>query len=314
MGRALGTGPVASFATEPIGTGQMSQSHRVSLVHRGRRARAASSSSSPSDDPTSRATGVGLGAYCREVRFYQELAARIGGSARPTATSPSTTRPRAGSRSCSRTSPRRARAIRSPAARVERGAGRADARSRGSTRRCSATSRSAATDWLNQPTPAQPGAASLAPAGIPRALRRPRRAASTPSSASASSRRRRVGRRPPPAARPRPRRLPARQPALRRDGSPRPHGRRLADRRLGPGDARRVLLHRRRRCRSRTGAPTRRTSCAPTTTGCAPQGVEGLSWETCWEEYRRQRLPRRPDGDRRRRWSSSAPTAATRCS
>jgi hypothetical protein len=30
-------------------------------------------------DPTSRATGVGLGAYEREVRFYQEIAERIGG-------------------------------------------------------------------------------------------------------------------------------------------------------------------------------------------------------------------------------------------
>jgi hypothetical protein len=78
---ALGTGPVASFTAEPVGTGQMSDSHRVEITY------ASDADSGPasvvvkvaSSDETSRATGVGLGAYDREVRFYRELAPRIGG-------------------------------------------------------------------------------------------------------------------------------------------------------------------------------------------------------------------------------------------
>ncbi|HWX75579.1 MAG TPA: hypothetical protein VNZ05_09750, partial [Solirubrobacteraceae bacterium] len=78
---ALGSGPLRSFATEQIGTGQMSESHRVSLEYED------PASAGPAtmvlklaaSDPTSRATGVGLGIYAREVRFYRELAPRIGG-------------------------------------------------------------------------------------------------------------------------------------------------------------------------------------------------------------------------------------------
>jgi ecdysteroid kinase len=78
---ALGSGPLRAFATEPIGTGQMSESHRVSLEYED------PASAGPAtmvlklaaSDPTSRATGVGLGIYAREVRFYRELAPRIGG-------------------------------------------------------------------------------------------------------------------------------------------------------------------------------------------------------------------------------------------
>ncbi len=77
----LGTGPIAGFSCAPIGTGQMSQSHRVVLDYAG-----ADTAGPPSvvvkiaaTDPTSRATGVGLGAYEREIRFYRELAPRIGG-------------------------------------------------------------------------------------------------------------------------------------------------------------------------------------------------------------------------------------------
>jgi len=65
------------IGTERIGTGQMSQSHRV---------RIRSVDGEPqsvviklaSDDPTSRATGVGMGIYYREVAFYRNLAERIG--------------------------------------------------------------------------------------------------------------------------------------------------------------------------------------------------------------------------------------------
>ena len=81
LAAALGTGPIASLETEPVGTGQMSDSHRVRITY------ASSADSGPatillktaSSDERSRATGVGLGAYEREVRFYRELAPRIGG-------------------------------------------------------------------------------------------------------------------------------------------------------------------------------------------------------------------------------------------
>lgn len=69
---------VTITSIERIGTGQMSQSNRVSF-----------SSSTPgvtsvivkqaSDDEQSRATGVGMGAYSREVAFYDTLASRIVG-------------------------------------------------------------------------------------------------------------------------------------------------------------------------------------------------------------------------------------------
>ena len=62
----------------PIGTGQMSQSHRVSFVgHDG--ARGTVVVKLASKDPTSRATGVGMGAYEREISFYRHLAGRVGG-------------------------------------------------------------------------------------------------------------------------------------------------------------------------------------------------------------------------------------------
>ncbi len=59
----------------------MSESHRVTIEY------AAGADAGPASvvvkiaasDPTSRATGVGLGIYEREVRFYRELAPRVGG-------------------------------------------------------------------------------------------------------------------------------------------------------------------------------------------------------------------------------------------
>ena len=60
-----------------IGTGQMSQSHRVRFT-------SPEGESSvvvklASDDEKSRATGIGMGAYWREVQFYRHLSERIGG-------------------------------------------------------------------------------------------------------------------------------------------------------------------------------------------------------------------------------------------
>lgn len=111
---ALGKQGLQLTGTERIGTGQMSQSHRVFF----RTPEGASETvvvKLASDDPTSRATGVGMGAYYREIAFYRDLAERIGGRWRA-ATSPSTTTPRAGSRSSCRTSPAPRRATRSRAA------------------------------------------------------------------------------------------------------------------------------------------------------------------------------------------------------
>lgn len=72
---------VAGFSTSPIGTGQMSESFRVALEY------APGAPAGPDSivlkvaatDEGSRATGAGMGAYAREVRFYQELAPTIKG-------------------------------------------------------------------------------------------------------------------------------------------------------------------------------------------------------------------------------------------
>src|SRR5437899_9294206 len=77
----LATGPVALLAADTIGTGQMSESHRLALRYEDRE-RAGPASvvlKLAASNPTSRGTGVGLGIYEREVRFYRELAPRVGG-------------------------------------------------------------------------------------------------------------------------------------------------------------------------------------------------------------------------------------------
>ncbi len=81
LAAVLGAGPIDAVRTEAIGTGQMSASHRVTIDY------APGPDAGPpsvvvkvaSDDETSRATGVGLGVYEREVRFYRELAPRVRG-------------------------------------------------------------------------------------------------------------------------------------------------------------------------------------------------------------------------------------------
>ena len=77
----LDAGPIAGISTRAVGTGQMSESHRVAIEY------AEGADAGPASvvvklaatDPTSRSTGVGLGVYEREIRFYRELAPRIGG-------------------------------------------------------------------------------------------------------------------------------------------------------------------------------------------------------------------------------------------
>jgi hypothetical protein len=71
---------ILGFEATAIGTGQMSESHRVSLVWD--RASAGPGSvvvKLAASDETSRSTGIGLGIYEREIRFYREVAPRIGG-------------------------------------------------------------------------------------------------------------------------------------------------------------------------------------------------------------------------------------------
>ena len=75
---ALGTGPIADFTVEPIGTGQMSESRRVVIEYApGGGGPRSVVLKTASDNAASRSTGVTLGIYDREVRFYRELAPRI---------------------------------------------------------------------------------------------------------------------------------------------------------------------------------------------------------------------------------------------
>ncbi len=78
---ALGTGPITGFTVASVGTGQMSESRRITIDY------APGPDAGPatvvlktaSADENSRAAGVGLGVYDREVRFYRDLAERLGG-------------------------------------------------------------------------------------------------------------------------------------------------------------------------------------------------------------------------------------------
>jgi len=79
---AVGAGTVQRFATERIGTGQMSECYRVALSY------ADGNTGSvvlkvAATDPASRQTGLALGLYEREVRFYTDIAPRIGGPVAP---------------------------------------------------------------------------------------------------------------------------------------------------------------------------------------------------------------------------------------
>ena len=78
---ALGSGPIAAFETEQIGTGQMSRNYRVRIDYGAQDDGAPRSVvlKTASPDETSRTTGINLGVYEREIRFYRELAPRLGG-------------------------------------------------------------------------------------------------------------------------------------------------------------------------------------------------------------------------------------------
>ena len=76
----LGGAKVTGVALQPVGTGQMCDTFRLTLTY-GCAASPAPPGSVvaklPSADPTSRATALALGSYENEVRFYQELAPRL---------------------------------------------------------------------------------------------------------------------------------------------------------------------------------------------------------------------------------------------
>ncbi|HVQ53055.1 MAG TPA: phosphotransferase, partial [Mycobacterium sp.] len=83
LSAALGV-PVSEFAFERIGTGQMSECYHVGLTY-------ADGDSGPTSvvlkvaatDPVSRQTGLALGLYEREVRFYTDIAPAINGPVAP---------------------------------------------------------------------------------------------------------------------------------------------------------------------------------------------------------------------------------------
>ena len=76
----LGGGAVSTFTTQRIGTGQMSECYRVVLDY-------GSAAGDPASvvlkvaasDPTSRQTGLAMGLYEREVKFYTDIAPRLTG-------------------------------------------------------------------------------------------------------------------------------------------------------------------------------------------------------------------------------------------
>ena len=78
---SLGTSPVADFRVEQIGTGQMSRNYRVAIDYISETDDGPRSVvlKTASPDETSRGTGLRLGIYEREIRFYRELAPRLSG-------------------------------------------------------------------------------------------------------------------------------------------------------------------------------------------------------------------------------------------
>ena len=75
----LGTGRVGTFTVDRIGTGQMSECYRVGLTYAQGTGPASVVLKVAASDPMSRQTGQALGLYEREVRFYADVAPRLGG-------------------------------------------------------------------------------------------------------------------------------------------------------------------------------------------------------------------------------------------
>ena len=76
---AIGAGTITEFTVERIGTGQMSECYRIELTYAaGEDGPATVILKVAATDPVSRQTGLALGLYEREVRFYSEVAPRLG--------------------------------------------------------------------------------------------------------------------------------------------------------------------------------------------------------------------------------------------
>ncbi|OMC02750.1 phosphotransferase [Mycobacterium sp. NS-7484] len=77
---ALGSGPVSGFSFERIGTGQMSECYRVTVSYtEGAAGPASVVLKVAATDPNSRQTGLAMGLYEREVRFYADIAPALAG-------------------------------------------------------------------------------------------------------------------------------------------------------------------------------------------------------------------------------------------
>src|ERR1700752_46976 len=85
LAAAIGAGPIPDFSAERIGTGQMSWCYRVRLNY------ADGETAGPESvvlkvaatDPESRQTGLAMGLYEREVRFYGDIAPGLAGAIAP---------------------------------------------------------------------------------------------------------------------------------------------------------------------------------------------------------------------------------------
>jgi hypothetical protein len=85
LAAVIGAGPIADFSVERIGTGQMSECYRIRLNYADNGAEGPESVvlKVAATDPVSRQTGLALGLYEREVRFYGDIAPRLGGPISP---------------------------------------------------------------------------------------------------------------------------------------------------------------------------------------------------------------------------------------
>lgn len=83
----IGGGTVSDFTVERIGTGQMSECYRIGLTYAQPdptvRQPASVVLKVAATDAVSRQTGLALGLYEREVRFYRSIAPRLGGAIAP---------------------------------------------------------------------------------------------------------------------------------------------------------------------------------------------------------------------------------------
>jgi len=79
-------GAVSAYTAERIGTGQMSECYRIALNYAEPEGKPRPSTvvlKVAATDPVSRQTGLALGLYEREVRFYHDIAPRLGGAIAP---------------------------------------------------------------------------------------------------------------------------------------------------------------------------------------------------------------------------------------